>query len=409
MGGGGKSSGSSSTTTEIDPVLKPLFGQTGATLAAAQLGQPSGSVLDPFMTAQPQFIPGATPGQQSIIGRQFERAFQPTFFTPEEAWARGMAFGFGGPRFPEVSALTGAGQAGFMTSPEAEAATTARGFGGLRYPEISALSRAPTFGQFTSPETMALGQIERFTGGEIGQSPVTQAAMTTAREKVLNDLTMAGLGRSGAVGTELAGAYAPILAEEIRTRAGVIPQLMGMGTQLRGGQMQAANLEAQIAERMRVGDVQGAQRLSEIGQGMRAGGLGGAQLQAQIAERMRMGDMQGAQILTSIGQAMRTGTLTGAQLQAAIGERMRMGDITGANTLSNMGQTMTARESGLLGEAGMGQEFERTIAAQRAEVERQEYLRRFGTAEALTLGVLGGFPTSTLQRVTTSQRGGGGK
>jgi hypothetical protein len=90
--------------------------------------------------------------------------------------------------------------------------------------------------------------------------------MSAAREPILNDLAMAGLGRSGAIEPALSAAYAPILAEEMRTRAAMVPQLLGLGQTLRGGEISGANLQSQIGERLRQGDVQGAMMLANLGE-----------------------------------------------------------------------------------------------------------------------------------------------
>ena len=198
--------------------------------APAQGGLP-GTPLDEFLFPRPQQIPGFNPAQFGILGRQQQRAFGPSI-APQETEAQRLAGGFGQLRGPEASAL------GLST-----------GFGGLRFPELA-----------------ALGQIGQFAGGPIGSSPVTQAAIQAARAPVLNQLALAGLGTSGAVGTELAGAFAPILAQEVAIRAGVIPQLLGLGQQLRGGDINAASLQAQIGERLRAGDIQGANLLAQQGQ-----------------------------------------------------------------------------------------------------------------------------------------------
>jgi hypothetical protein len=99
--------------------------------------------------------------------------------------------------------------------------------------DIMALQRQRAFGNpMTAPEQQALDQINFLTGGPLGSSPATIAAMDAVRNPVLNDLALAGLGNSDAIGSNLAGAYAPILAQEQAMRAGVIPQLTGLGNTL---------------------------------------------------------------------------------------------------------------------------------------------------------------------------------
>jgi len=111
--------------------------------APAQGGLP-GTPLDEFLFPRPQQIPGFNPAQQSVLGRQGQRAFG-SFISPQEQQAQQLAGGFGQLRFPEASALG-----------------LSQNFGGLRFPEL-----------------LGLGQIGQFAGGEIGQSPATLAAMVS--------------------------------------------------------------------------------------------------------------------------------------------------------------------------------------------------------------------------------------
>lgn len=379
--GGSKGGGGSTSTSEasIAPELRPLYKQTGEMVQRLQGFKPGafsgdmsslpGSVLDEFLFAQPQFIPQATPGQQAILGRQRQRAFGPAI-TPQERVSQLFSGTLGRLRPTEVGAIDNTSTLGSMRPEEAAAAGIGTGFGKLRFPEAGALNLSSRFGDLRFPEFAALQQIERFTGGEIGESPVTKAAMASIRPKVLNELALAGLGTSGAVGSDLAAAYAPIVAQEIATRAQVIPQLTQLGQQLRGGDIQAANVQASIGQALRTGDVTQAQQLITIGNAARAG------------------NAQAAQILAQIGQAQRTG------------------DLATAKNLAELGATLASRESALLGEAATSEEGARQLEAQQYEGITQDMLRRQQIAQQLVTGVLGGFPAISGQTVTT--RGGGG-
>jgi len=242
-----------------------------------------GTPLDEFLFPRPQQIPGFTPSQFDVLGQQQQRAFGPQI-TPQEQQAQNLAGGFGQLRFPEASALG-----------------LSQNFGGLRFPEL-----------------LGLGQIGQFAGGEIGQSPATLAAMAAVRGPVLNDLALAGLGNSGAVGTELAGAFAPILAQELQIRAGVIPQLLGLGQQLRGGDVSAANLQSQIGERLRAGDVAGANLLAQQGQVLdlresrRLGELGAtAEQQRTLQQQQQEAIFNDFLRRQGIGSSLTTGLLGG--------------------------------------------------------------------------------------------------
>jgi len=132
-----------------------------------------------------QNIPGLTPEQQNIQGMQMSRAT-------------------GDP----------------MTSQEGRAQQIASGFG-----------------QLTNPEQQAIDQVNYLTSGPLGSSPATQAAMAAARTPALQDMALAGLGNSDAVGSNLTAAYAPILAQEMQLRGQVIPQLAGIGSRQVQGNM----------------------------------------------------------------------------------------------------------------------------------------------------------------------------
>lgn len=399
------------------------------------------------------------------------------FYSPEMTGLTG-AEGLGRLRLPEFAALSTAGRAGQITPEELAALGYSRGFGRLRGPEIGALgtagglgeirdpeqyafNRATQFGGLTTPEQMALEQVQQFTGGEIGQGPATQAAMRAVREPIVNELTMAGLGRSGAVADELGKAYAPILAQELATRAAVIPQLAGIGQQQRGGEIAGAQVaqrlgEAQRAgdtsavqayqragEALRQGDVAAAQNFMRAGDAQRQGGLSGAQIESSIGqaqragdtsavqafmgagEALRRGDQAGAQMfmaagqaqrsgdiaqagnLMNIAQAARNGSVQAAQIQSQIAQAMRTGDLAGAQQLAQLGNQLVQRESTLLGEAATSEEANRELAAMQFQSFQQDMLRRQQLAQSLTTGVLGGFPTVTGSTTVSRTRGGG--
>ncbi len=82
---------------------------------------------------------------------------------------------------------------------------------------------------YTNAEQSALSGMQAFTNGPLGSAPATIAAMNAVRDPALNDLAMAGLGNSDAVGSNLAGAYAPILAQEMQARQSLLPQMAQLG------------------------------------------------------------------------------------------------------------------------------------------------------------------------------------
>lgn len=257
-GGGGKTKTNQTTTQSIDPTLQPLFGQTGSMVQGIQAGMPD---FGQFFNPNVQQIPGLTQGQQNVLGQYGARAFGNPF----------NAYDTAGANYAQT-------QANFNS------------------PEVNAFNTAPTLGNLNAPENAALGQIDRFTSGEIGQSPATQAAMAAVRNPVLNDLAMAGLGNSDALSSSLGGAYAPILAQEMSIRAGAIPQLAGIGAQQRGGALAGAQLQSQLGQALRGGQQFAGQFLGQQGQ----------QYDARTGQRLdtyNAAEEKGRQILQQQGEA----------------------------------------------------------------------------------------------------------
>ena len=332
MGGGGMQT--QQVSTQMNPELRPLYGDTANLVRYVQQEMADKDVFWDMQLPQTQQIPGLTPEQQAITGTQFNRAMSP--------WETGY----------DVAGTNYAGSLGQLRGPESTALSGSQGFGNMQDPELWAIQNSQNFGALRAPEYGAMNQIGYFTGGELGQSPATRAAMKAVRDPVLNDLGLAGLGNSGAVETELSAAYAPILAQEMALRSGAINQLTALGAQ------------------------------------------------------QRMGDIQAGQLQAGVGGAMRQGDVAGGQLQAQIGEALRRGDTATAQWLQQQGQIMTQRGSTLLGEAFQGQEAARGIAEAQGEAEYKDFLRRQALASEYSTGVLGGIPSTLGQRTTMS---GGGK
>lgn len=340
-GGGGNTSTNQTSTASIAPQLQPLFSQTGQMITDIQ-GQMPG--FGQFFGAQPQYIPGLTPGQQQVSDVQGERAFG----APLTGWEYGAG--------SLAQGLTGMNQ----LEQGAQRTLGRQEVGGYGNEELGAINRLwgndILAGGYNPAEQQALGQINQFAGGEIGQSPATQAAMQAVRTPVLNELAQAGLGNSDAVGAALGAQYAPILAQELQTRASVIPQLANMGQNQRAG------------------------TLAATGQ------------------------------LSQMGQAMRQGLLSSAQQQGQLGQQLRGGQTAGAQLLQALGGTEAGRQSTLLSEYNTAQEQARQVQAQQAEAQFNDFLRRQGLGQSFTTGILSGFPNiGTGQTTVSSTKGGGGK
>ena len=88
-----------------------------------------------------------------------------------------------------------------------------------------------------SPEALALMNLAQLSSGPIGSSPATTEAMksweATTGEQIKNQLAMAGIGRSGALATDLgvarSAAHVPLLQQEIANRLGTVGPLAQLG------------------------------------------------------------------------------------------------------------------------------------------------------------------------------------
>jgi len=339
QGGGGGGQGGGGDQLLRTPEQTPGFRQSisgqqqGAKGGGAgQQGSQSLQLRSPTIG----FPGGGGVGNQAVDPLQ---GFSNRVESPLEQQARGVTTGLGN--------LQGTEQVGLGL---------AGGLGNLRGSELNALGTAGQLssGGLNQPEQAALQGINFFAGGPLGQSPATQAALASIRPQVQNQLALAGLGNSAEVGSALASASGPILAQEIASRQGAIGQLTGLGETVRGSQQF------------------------------------GAGLQSQIAQAQRQGNTQAAQLFQQAGAAQRAGR------------------IQEANQLNQQAQTLSQRESRLIGELQQSEEAQRQVQAQQFEANFQDFLRRQGLAQNLTTGLLGGLPNILGSR-TVSESGGGGK
>jgi hypothetical protein len=134
-----------------------------------------------------------------------------------------------------------------------------------------------------------IGQLAQLTGGEVGQSPATQQAIKALRAPLRREfetqflpglqsqMSLAGLGRSGALGSQMVQAeeqfqerfqkgITPFLQEEVAMRERAVPQYLNLAQQgmqqgLGFGGMERGIEEAKgVAE---LADVQNRQQLAE--------------------------------------------------------------------------------------------------------------------------------------------------
>jgi len=135
---------------------------------------------------------------------------------------------------------------------------------------------------YTPVELDTLAGIRAMTSGPLGQSPQTLAAMNAVRTPVLNDMALAGMGNSDAIASNLAGAFSPILAQEMAARQSLLPleaQMSQTGFNRQPGlaadvmntqdiyrQIEAAQAQANTADFL---------RRQQLGQSLTTGVLGG--------------------------------------------------------------------------------------------------------------------------------------
>lgn len=205
MGGGGQS-GKTTTINEAQPLIapevSPLIKSSVARFMEAQAGGPS---MLSLLSPTPQNIPGQTGVEQ--------------FFS-------NMMLGLGSPG-------TQFDAAGNLAQPQGGSGTTSPA------PQsLDAMNWA------TSPELLALNQIMQMTGGPIGSSPATQEGKAALERQyqqetlpsIQNQMQLAGLGNSGALGESLsrarggvASATVPLLQQEMVDRMNAVNQLAGLG------------------------------------------------------------------------------------------------------------------------------------------------------------------------------------
>lgn len=355
FGGGG---GSQTVKTEIPKEMKPLISNAVGQAIDLQNIMP----ITGFAGSNPQQIPGLTPQQLALIQATMDYATNPSLQTtnPElAAWDTSQA-------------LTG-GLMGYAGSPSMNATVQsglnlAQGSSGPNSFQTSGGEFAGAGAEMSPAEQEALAQLGFFTGGQLGQSPATLAATRAFNQfsvpEIEQQLALAGLGRSGAVGTSIGDAQVkamiPLLATEMANR------------------LQATGMTADIGQAAQGRKLQAGQIMGNIGGDVGKQGLGAAQLIANTGLQSDTLRLQAAQQAATI-----------AAQQAAAGQ-----------VLANRARADT---QAALEAAGLPRE----IAAQQAEAAYNDYIRQQQLSEAATLGPLGQVLPSTIGQVSKTSGGGG--
>lgn len=131
---------------------------------------------------------------------------------------------------------------------------------------LNARLQSNAFGPaLNAPQEAAYNSLNQLVSSPVGSSPMTIAAMAAARDPVLNDLALSGLGNSDAVGSSLGAAYAPILAQEMQQRFSAIPLLNQLGSSAyTQGQQNLSAYGASEEARRSIGQDQGQAELADL-------------------------------------------------------------------------------------------------------------------------------------------------
>jgi hypothetical protein len=211
-----------------------------------------------------------------------------------------------------------------IITPQLAAALEARplvSFTGFEPEGVAALTpeQQQAIGMFTermnapvlnAPEAQGLAEMQRVIAAAPGESPATQAVRgvleryktTRAIPAMMNELSLAGQGRSGAVGEGVAdiesgvmAALAPSLQQEQADRRAAVERLFGIGTIMeerprdRAAQaLEAAEARRQISQAMFSAAANERARLQDLATAL-AGGVSGAVLPAGLSRISNVG------------------------------------------------------------------------------------------------------------------------
>jgi len=234
---------------------------------------------------------------------------------------------------------------------------------------------------FTTAQTVlpqAQAGLLPFTTGDLGASPLTQAAIAAFKQNALpviqNQFTLQGLGHSPAlgvaVGDALASAMPAFIQADLSNRLAASQALQQQGL----SQQQMAMAASQALQQQGLSQQQTAGQF--LGQGEQLG-QSASKLIADIGNQEALRQLQAAQVAGQL--------LLGYGVPAAQLEQKQL-------------------ESALAGFSGAGQ-LERGVVSEQMENEYMDFLRRQGLAEQATTGLFGGSvlpPTLQQQSKTTT-------
>jgi len=369
--------GSGGTRTQSTPQpgaaipddLRPLIQSSVAGSIEAQKQLP----LSDFTGVNIQEIPGLTPEEQDWMNKIF-------------AWAS------------DPSLTQGAEQGSYLTRQASETDPFEQ-IAGARLGELSQGNRtrgavgstnaeATRASVNTDTEQMRRAQeiAQQLTGGDVGSSPATLQAMK-AWEDLVRPTVMAGQALTGNLGggsTEEALAHGktealtPLLEQEINTRSTIAQMLGQLGLGVSGQEADVSKANAELGTRVSEGN---AQRQLEAGIANQSAMLQAAGLDAQAAAQ-----------LAAIGAGRQ-----GRKLQAG-GQLAAIGTEKANLQISALAKALET--------AGMPRE----IAGQKAQAVYNDFLRRQGISESLTLGPTSNYLSGALTpgTVTESRQTGSG-
>jgi len=268
---------------------------------------------------------------------------------------------------------------------------------------IGQLGSLVSTGMRREPEYGAgLGQLGALVGGRIGESPVTQQAIAALRAPleaqffettlptIQNQMSLAGLGRSGALGDEIrkaalstAGVFqkgiTPLLQQEISMRERAVPQLLSLAREQTGFQERAVPQLLSLAR-------------EQVGRQERAipmmFGLAEAQAGRQergIAELLGLAEGQAARRERGATQMLGLSEAQAGRQERAASQMLNLAESQMARRERAIPTLLTLAQQGIQNALGFGG-MERGIEEARGQATLQDLLRRQGLAERSVFG-----------------------
>lgn len=289
---------------------------------------------------------------------------------------------------------------------------------GLQNPELAALgmygAMPGTVGFGTNPyEVLGGSALANFAGGGIGNSPAMAAAEEQIRSqvtpKVLNQMAMAGLGRSGAMGAELqkqmTGTLLPLYMQGLQQQQSAGSELANLGTTQQGQIMSALGQAAQGGQQIgasqanRLTDAYNRVLQMEPSLVNQAQTIGGTRqnLATDALQRLVQTSMQ-----STIPSFMQAGQ-NEAQRQQQTVQNILNSTAQQYGPMLQLGQSELGQNSQRINNALTGGALQRDVQGQMSQAQYADAMRRQGIAEQFAMSMLGQVPAFTAFPQVTQQ------